>query len=75
MKIALQIYRHFLKDWSRPQLDGEGRIRIDDWEMRDDIQQSVAEDWKNKQLTTFQKFQTLRGIRVIFKTLDLVFQN
>ncbi len=27
-------------------LDGDGRIRIDDWEMRPEIQQAVAEIWK-----------------------------
>lgn len=26
-------------------LDGDGRIRLDDWEMRDDVQREVAEMW------------------------------
>ena len=25
--------------------DGEGLIRLDDWEMRDDVQEKVAEAW------------------------------
>lgn len=28
-----------------PAMDDAGRIRLDDWEMRDDIQQAVAEAW------------------------------
>ena len=28
-----------------PVLDEEGRIRLDDWELRDDIQQEVMEIW------------------------------
>lgn len=28
-----------------PELDAEGRIRVDDWEMRDDIQAAVAKSW------------------------------
>ena len=27
------------------QLDGEGRVRMDDWEMRDDVQQAIASQW------------------------------
>lgn len=46
-----QISRLFLKrlytpeaaaDAGKTQVDGEGRIRIDDWEMRDDVQQETA---------------------------------
>lgn len=33
-----------------PELDGDGRIRIDDWEMREEIQAHVAEQWP--QITT-----------------------
>ena len=27
-------------------VDSDGRIRIDDWEMRDDVQQEIAEQWE-----------------------------
>ncbi|MBK1831475.1 trans-2-enoyl-CoA reductase family protein [Verrucomicrobiaceae bacterium R5-34] len=43
-----------------PQLDDAGRIRIDDWEMRDDIQAAVAESWKkisNENFTDLADFQ------------------
>ncbi|MBK1854286.1 trans-2-enoyl-CoA reductase family protein [Verrucomicrobiaceae bacterium 5K15] len=43
-----------------PQLDDASRIRIDDWEMRDDIQAAVAESWKkisNENFTDLADFQ------------------
>ena len=43
-----------------PQLDEAGRIRIDDWEMRDEIQAAVAESWKkisNENFTDLADFQ------------------
>ncbi|MEC8905831.1 MAG: enoyl-ACP reductase FabV [Verrucomicrobiota bacterium] len=46
-----------------PSLDGSGRIRIDDWEMRDDIQEHVAEVWAQistnnlKELSDFSSYQ------------------
>ena len=42
------------------QLDDAGRIRIDDWEMRDEIQAAVAESWKkisNENFTDLADFQ------------------
>ena len=42
------------------QLDDAGRIRIDDWEMRDNIQAAVAESWKkisNENFTDLADFQ------------------
>ncbi len=46
-----------------PSLDESGRIRIDDWEMRDDIQSHVAEVWEQigtdnlKNLSDFEGYQ------------------
>ena len=46
-----------------PSLDELGRIRIDDWEMRDDIQKYVAEVWEQigtdnlKDLSDFSSYQ------------------
>ena len=48
---------------SDPKLDSSNRIRIDDWEMREDIQQSVADTWENintenlKELSDFEGYQ------------------
>ena len=41
------------------QLDSEGRIRIDDWEMEADIQEAVAQVWpkiNNENLRTLSDF-------------------
>jgi enoyl-[acyl-carrier protein] reductase/trans-2-enoyl-CoA reductase (NAD+) len=44
-----RLYRDYLyADEPRP-LDAEGRIRLDDWEMRDDVQREVAELWQQMQ--------------------------
>ncbi|MGB0775504.1 MAG: enoyl-ACP reductase FabV, partial [Akkermansiaceae bacterium] len=42
------------------QLDGAGRIRVDDWEMRDDVQAAVLESWNkisNENFTDLADFQ------------------
>ena len=44
-----QMYRLFkeqLYSDEGPRTDDEGRIRMDDWEMRDDVQEEVARRWK-----------------------------
>lgn len=40
-----RLFHEKLKDPKNPVLDREGRIRIDDWEMREDIQQAVRDIW------------------------------
>lgn len=40
-----RLFHEKLKDPQNPVLDSEGRIRIDDWEMREDIQQAVKDVW------------------------------
>ena len=65
-----QIYRLFSERLSRdPQLDGEGRIRIDDWEMRDDIQQSVAEDWEKINTDNLSEISDFEGYQSDFLKL------
>lgn len=41
-----QIYRLFSEKLPSKQTDDEGRIRLDDFEMRDDVQNEVEELWK-----------------------------
>lgn len=54
----------------QPKLDEEGRIRLDDWEMRPDVQQAVAELWPQvtsenlMQTTDYAAFQ--HGFRKLF---------
>ncbi|MCY1542739.1 Enoyl-[acyl-carrier-protein] reductase [NADH] 1 [compost metagenome] len=50
-------------------VDTAGRIRIDDWEMRDDVQAKVAELWKKADTETLPAIGDLAGYRSDF--LDL----
>lgn len=46
--------------------DEKGRIRIDDWEMRDDIQQKVAELWEKATTENLAEIGDLEGYRKDF---------
>ncbi|WP_179338905.1 enoyl-ACP reductase FabV [Winogradskyella ludwigii] len=50
-------------------LDDEGRIRIDDWEMRDDIQAKVLELWKEATTETLPNIGDLEGYKTDFFNL------
>ena len=47
----------------------KGRIRIDDWEMRDDIQQSVAEDWEKINTDNLSEISDFEGYQSDFLKL------
>jgi enoyl-[acyl-carrier protein] reductase/trans-2-enoyl-CoA reductase (NAD+) len=49
--------------------DGKGRIRIDDWEMRADVQARVAELWKEATTETLPKIGDLKGYEKDFFNL------
>jgi enoyl-[acyl-carrier protein] reductase / trans-2-enoyl-CoA reductase (NAD+) len=49
--------------------DPEGRIRIDDWEMRDDIQEQVAALWEQATTETLPEIGDLNGYRTDFFNL------
>ncbi|REE25734.1 enoyl-[acyl-carrier protein] reductase/trans-2-enoyl-CoA reductase (NAD+) [Winogradskyella pacifica] len=51
------------------QLDAQGRIRVDDWEMRDDIQAKVLELWKEATTETLPEIGDLEGYRTDFFNL------
>ena len=51
------------------QLDEQGRIRVDDWEMRDDIQAKVLELWKEATTETLPKIGDLEGYKTDFFNL------
>jgi enoyl-[acyl-carrier protein] reductase/trans-2-enoyl-CoA reductase (NAD+) len=62
-----QIYRLYADQLSRPngpELDENGLIRIDDWEMKPEVQAAVAQIWDKvqtenlKELTDFEGYQT-----------------
>ena len=50
-------------------LDDKGRIRIDDWEMRDDIQAKVLELWKEATTETLPNIGDLEGYKTDFFNL------
>lgn len=67
-----QIYRLFaerLYNGAQPQLDAEGRIRIDDWEMRPPIQQAVANLWKEVTTENLGELSDIAGYRNEFLKL------
>ncbi len=49
--------------------DAQGRIRIDDWEMRDDIQQKVFELWQEATTETLPEIGDLEGYTTEFFNL------
>ncbi len=52
-----------------PQLDDEGRIRVDDWEMRDDIQAAIAESWQSISNENFSELADFEGYQADFLKL------
>jgi len=50
-------------------LDTKGRIRIDDWEMRTDVQEKVAELWKHSTTENLPKIGDLQGYSTDFFNL------
>lgn len=49
--------------------DEKGRIRVDDWEMRDDIQQKVADLWEKAETENLSEIGDLEGYRKDFYNL------
>lgn len=50
-------------------LDEKGRIRIDDWEMRDDVQSKVSELWSQSNTETLVQIGDLAGYKQDFLNL------
>jgi len=49
--------------------DESGRIRIDDWEMRDDVQEAIKRDWEIVSTETLHDVGDLKGYTKDFKNL------
>ncbi|MEA3212214.1 MAG: enoyl-[acyl-carrier protein] reductase / trans-2-enoyl-CoA reductase [Chthoniobacter sp.] len=67
-----QIYRLFAERLARgadPQPDADGRVRIDDWEMRPEIQQEVAALWPNVTTENLDAVSDIAGYRTEFLKL------
>src|SRR5690554_1849634 len=50
-------------------LDTEGRIRIDDWEMREDVQTEVDQLWKQVTTENIEQISDIEGYRNDFFNL------
>lgn len=50
-------------------VDDKGRIRIDDWEMRDDVQAEIASLWQNASTETLVATGDLQGYKTDFLNL------
>jgi enoyl-[acyl-carrier protein] reductase/trans-2-enoyl-CoA reductase (NAD+) len=61
-----RLYRNFLFSGQDIPLDGERRVRIDDWEMRPDVQRAVAEGWAKVTTENLAQYADLTGFREEF---------
>ena len=53
----------------QPVFDSEGRVRVDDWEMRADVQAAVAELWPQVNTENLATLTDIAGYRTEFLTL------
>ena len=61
-----RLYRDFLFSGQDLPLDSEGRIRLDEWEMRADVQGAVAESWEKVTTENLAQYADLQGFREEF---------
>ncbi len=64
-----RLFQDRLYNGSEVPVDEKGRIRIDDWEMREDVQAKVAALWKEATTETLQSIGDLEGYRNGFLNL------
>ena len=49
-----------------PQFDSEGRVRVDDWEMRPEIQDAISEIWPKATTENLEQLTDITGYRTEF---------
>nr|WP_322624768.1 enoyl-ACP reductase FabV [uncultured Flavobacterium sp.] len=64
-----RLYRQRLYTGGEVPVDEKGRIRIDDWEMRDDVQAKVSELWQKADTDNLAELGDLEGYRKDFYNL------
>lgn len=64
-----RLYRQRLYTGAEVPVDDKGRIRIDDWEMRDDVQAKVSELWQKADTENLAEIGDLEGYRKDFYNL------
>jgi enoyl-[acyl-carrier protein] reductase/trans-2-enoyl-CoA reductase (NAD+) len=58
-----RLYRDYLFAADPKPLDPGGRIRLDDWEMREDVQREVTELWQQVTEDPLRKVPEIDGFR------------
>lgn len=64
-----RLFQHRLYTGGEIATDEKGRIRIDDWEMRDDVQEKVAELWAHATTDNLATLGDLEGYKKDFSNL------
>ena len=64
-----RLFNNFVYGAETVSLDSHDRIRIDDWEMRDDVQKAVAELWAKISTDNISSISDLEGCRADFYKL------
>ncbi len=60
------LFNDFLYSGVQVKLDQSGRIRLDDWEMREDVQTEVRELWKRVNTENLTQLSDIKGFREEF---------
>jgi len=61
-----RLYRDFLFSGEVLQLDARSRVRLDDWEMRPDVQNEVRNLWQHVDQENLSELADIRGLREEF---------
>jgi enoyl-[acyl-carrier protein] reductase/trans-2-enoyl-CoA reductase (NAD+) len=61
-----RLYRDYLFAAEPKPLDADGRIRLDDWEMREDVQGEVADLWRQTVEAPFREVTEIDEFRSEF---------
>lgn len=61
-----RLYPVSVSGWEHVSVDGEGRIRMDDWEMEPDIQREIAELWNSVTTENIGEMTDITGYREDF---------
>jgi enoyl-[acyl-carrier protein] reductase/trans-2-enoyl-CoA reductase (NAD+) len=64
-----RLYQNRLYSGTEISTDEKGRIRVDDWEMRADVQEKVAKLWEQATTETLPGIGDLEGYRKDFHNL------
>jgi len=65
----VRLFRDHVGPGKTPQLDAQGRIRIDDWEMAPDVQKAVAELWPTITTENLLAASDYAGFKQEFRSL------